>query len=257
MGFQLVEGGFYEENAAEQTMPIILNEAAVKALNLQSPFTGQNVDYKGNIAEIIGVVKNFCIEDPASAIQPLALTKTKYPGLIYIKFEDNTDRIKAGEAVRSVFGEFDSDFVVNPIWSEDVYTQKFDSLKMQSKIVGIGSLLSIFVAMLGLLAIHLYSSIRRTKEIGIRRVHGANHKSIFAMLSFDIIKWVAIAGMVAIPVVYYIASNWLNNFANHAPLNILVFILPVLIQCIIAILTTSGVSVKVLSMNPVEAIKKN
>jgi putative ABC transport system permease protein len=255
MGFQLAEGEFFKEDAPDSVLTLVVNEATLKMLNLQLPAVGKQVDYKGDIAEIIGVVKNFIYLNPTDPIQPLVLTKQKYPNLIYIRFDNNISRTEAHELALNAFRKFDSEFTLNPMWSEDVYIQKFDSLQMQSKVVFIGSLLSVFIAMIGLLAIHLYTAKRRTKEIGIRRINGANPQSIFTLLSTDIIKWIVIAGIIAIPIAYYIASDWLNNYSNHASLGWLVFVAPVLIQCLVAILTTSGVSIHVLSQNPVKALK--
>ncbi|WP_165042326.1 ABC transporter permease [Dysgonomonas sp. ZJ709] len=252
--FQLTEGEFFKENTPDSIRQIILNEAAVDMLGLQYPVVGKVVDYSGSI-EIVGVVKNFYYAKPSDKIEPLALRRVEIPSRIYIKFDENVSRTKALEMVLGAFRKFDSGFVINPTWSEDVYTQKFDSIKTQSRIVLISSILSIFIAMLGLVAIHLYTTMRRTKEIGIRRVNGATHSEVFVLLSRDIVKWIIIAGVVAIPVVYYISSNWLNDFANRTSLDWTVFVFPLLIQCLIAILVTSGVSLKVLSQNPVDALK--
>jgi putative ABC transport system permease protein len=161
----------------------------------------------------------------------------------------------ANELARKAFGKHDSEFIPNPVWSEDVYTNKFSGMKRDSQVLLIGSLFSIFIAMIGLLAIHLYTAKRRTKEIGIRRINGASPQTIFLMLSKDVIQWVVLAGIIALPIAYYITSDWLNNYANHTSLGWVIFVLPVLIQCLIAIITTSGVSLNVLSRNPVEALK--
>lgn len=110
--------------------------------------------------------------------------------------------------------------------------------------------------MLGLVAIHLYTTVRRTKEIGIRRINGANSSSIFNLLTGDIVKWIVIAGIVAVPIIYYMATNMLNEYSNHTSLNWTMFVIPILIQCIIAILATSGVTLWALHQNPVNALKK-
>jgi putative ABC transport system permease protein len=255
MEFQLVEGEFFKEDA-NNADKIILNESAVKSLGLQSPVVGKHVLRFQENMEIIGVVKDFISDDPASPILPLALSNQIYSfRYLYIKLDKNINRMQANELVQTVLRKFDSEFVLNPAWSEDIYIEKFDAIKTQSKLVGIGSLLSVFIAMIGLLAIHLYTAKRRTKEIGIRRINGASPQSIFSLLSLDIIQWIVIAGIIAVPVAYYIASEWLNNYGNHTSLGWLVFILPILIQCLIAIITTSGVSINVLSQNPVKALK--
>ena len=124
-----------------------------------------------------------------------------------------------------------------------------------TRIILIGSALSIFVAMLGLLAIHLFATVRRTKEIGIRRIHGASKTSVFVLLSLDVLKWIAFASVIAIPIAVYLSSELLSHYANRISLDWTVFVLPVLLQCVIAMLATSGVTISVLSRSLVKSLK--
>lgn len=255
MEVQLLEGSFFKENAPDGVRQIILNEAAVKMLGLSPPTTGEFVNYKGT-AEIIGIVKDFYYEDPVDKIQPLVLSRIDTPYNISVRFREGTDRQQALEKISVTFRQFDPDFIINPTWSEDIYAEKFSTFRTISKIITVASLLSLFIAMLGLVAIHLYTTIRRTKEIGIRRINGASSGAIFALLSGDIVKWIAVAGIVAIPIIYYIASDLLNEYSNSTSLSWTVFVFPIFIQCIVALLATSGVSLWALHQNPVNSLKK-
>lgn len=256
MELQLLEGDFFKENAPDSVNQVVLNEAAVKMLGLSSPVAGKSVMYTSGIAEIVGVAKDFCYAYPADKIAPIALSKTSGGSLLYIRFREGTDRKEAIEKTLAVFHQFEPDFILNSTWSEDIYTQKFESFAVTSKIITLASLLSIFIAMLGLIAIHLYTTIRRTKEIGIRRINGASPESIFSLLTGDIVKWVIISGMIAAPIIYYMAMNMLNQYSNHIALSWTMFVIPTLIQCLVAILATSGVTLWVLQQNPVNALKK-
>ncbi len=254
MEFDLKEGSFYKEGAPDSIRQIILNEAAINMLGLEYPVVGQYVDYKGT-AEITGVVKDFYYGDPANKIAPIVLTRVSNPGSVYIRFNEGVSRTKAQDVILPVFRQFDPDFYINPSWNEDIYIQKFGVIKTQSRVVMISSFLSIFIAMLGLVAIHLYTTMRRMKEISIRRVNGASPSDIFILLSKDILKWIMIAGIMAIPIVYYISTSWLENFVNRTSLGWAIFMIPILLQCIIAIIVTSGISIKVILSNPVDALK--
>lgn len=256
MEIQLLEGSFFKENAPDSVEQVVLNESAVKMLGLSSPVVGQSVIYKGNITEIVGIAKDFCYADPADKIAPIALSKVNEAGLIYIRFREGTDRRQALEKTLEVFHQFEPDFIANPVWSEDIYTRKFETLTTTSKVITVASLLSIFIAMLGLVAIHLYTTVRRTKEIGIRRINGAGSQAIFTLLTGDIVKWIVVAGIVAAPIIYYLASNMLNQYSNHTSLSWSMFLFPIFIQCVIAILATSGVTLWALQQNPVNALKK-
>ena len=253
MGLQLVEGRFWQESDPDSVRLLILNEAAVKMLGGESPLD-KTYAYWGQ-AKVVGVVKDFYYGDPAMSIAPIALNRVSNPRFIYIRFNESVNPIQAQQIVLNVFREFDPDFVLNPVWSVDIYKDKFKEIKTLTLTVVIGSIISIFVAMLGLLAIHLYSSMRRTKEIGIRRIHGAEKTSVFLLLSLDVLKWIGIAALFAIPISIYIISEMLNNYTNRVHPDWTIFVLPILIQCVIAILTTSGVSLSVLSQNPVKSLK--
>lgn len=256
MELQLVEGDFFKEDAPDSIYQVVLNEAAVKMLGISPPVVGKSVMYTGGITEIVGVAKDFCYAYPADKIAPIALSKTNRGGRIYIRFREGTDRRQALEKTSEVFHQFDPDFIINATWSEDIYNQKFETFATTSKVITLASLLSIFIAMLGLVAIHLYTTVRRTKEIGIRRINGASHESIFSLLTGDIVKWIVIAGIVALPIIYYMATSMLNEYSNHTSLNWTIFVIPILVQCIIAILATSGVTLWALHQNPVNALKK-
>jgi putative ABC transport system permease protein len=211
--------------------------------------------YNDRLARVIGVVKDFYYDDPALPVEPIVFTRVSRPSYIYIRFHENISPAKARQVVLDAVHQFDKGFVFDPMWSIDIYARKFNGIKMYARVTMIGSAFSIFVAMLGLLAIHLFTSFRRTKEIGIRKIHGAEKTTIFLLLSFDMLKWIGIAAVIAIPTVIYFTSELLSVYANHVRLDWQVFVFPMLIQCAIALITTSGVTLKVLSQNPVKSLK--
>jgi putative ABC transport system permease protein len=253
MELELVEGRFWREDEPDSIQTLILNEAAVKMLGGESPLD-KTYAYNRQ-ARVVGVVKDFYYNNPVLNIEPIALTRIFTPSAINIRFAEGVNPIRAHEIVLAVFQQFDPEFVLNPTWNMDLYTGKFKEIKTLTRIVLIGSLVAIFVAMLGLLAIHLFSAMRRMKEIGIRRVHGAGHASVFILLSLDVLKWIAYAAVIAIPVSVYFIIRMLQNYANHVSPDWVIFALPVVAQCLIALLTTSGVSLNALRRNPAETIK--
>ena len=259
MELKLVEGSFYKEDAAINSKGIILNETAVRMLGLNYPVVGTNVVYKEQVEEpleIMGVVKDFTWTNPEEGIAPMALKfYDAVFSVLYVKFDETVLRTEARDIVEKVFHSIDTEFVVNPDWSEDIYNHKFESFRTQSEVLFYTAILAIFISMLGLLGVHTFTTIRRIKEIAIRRVNGASGGSIFVLLSLDILKWVLLSGIIAAPLVYYVTTNWLNNYYNRTSIDIWIFLIPILLQLLIALITTSGVSLKVLSQNPVESLK--
>lgn len=256
MRFQLVEGEFYKETTQDSIPQIVLNEAAVKALGFESPVIGQEVFFRKKM-KIIGVVKDFYYGNPTKKIEPILLTRVEYPAIFYIKVRNGVNRIDAEQTISDVLKQFDPDFTLTSIWSADLYVNKFKDLKINERIILLASVLSVLIAMLGLMAMHLYSTIRRTKEIGLRRINGASRSSIFKLLSANVIKWVLVAGVLAAPVTYLIAHEVFKQYDNSITLNWMVFVIPIIIQGITALLTTSGVTLRALSVNPVTVLKQD
>ena len=178
-------------------------------------------------------------------------------GFINIRFAENVSQVRAREVTLEVLHRFDPYFVITPQsqWSVDIVQSRFEPIRTMTRVVFFGALFAIFVAMLGLLAIHLHSAVRRTKEIGVRKVYGASKMSVFTLLSLDILKWVAFSSVIAVPVAYFVVSEMLSNYYNHVTPGWVVFVLPVLVQCVMAVLTTSGVTIKAMSQNPVRSLK--
>ncbi|MCL2502353.1 MAG: ABC transporter permease [Bacteroidales bacterium] len=254
MEIELIEGNFFHENDPNNSTSLVLNHAAVRMLGIEPPYVGKEVIYRGRNT-IIGVTKDFCYDEPGFKVMPLVFSYTPAPSRIYIRFNGDLSRSAAAETATEAFRKFDSEFVLNPLWSEDIYNQKFEAIQTRSKIILFSSLLSVIIATLGLLAVQSFVIVRRTKEIGIRRVNGATKASIFGLLMSHLAKWIVVAGVIAIPVAYWFSATWLNNYADRTSLGWLVFVAPMVIQCLIAALVIFGIRHKVLSTNPVKYLK--
>ncbi|MDR1436639.1 MAG: ABC transporter permease, partial [Candidatus Symbiothrix sp.] len=240
MELELVEGRFWREDDPGNLTLLILNEAAVKMLGGESPL---EKTYNYNMqAKVIGVVKDFYYNDPVLKIEPIVLQRVFNPSFLQIRFNKNVSRVHAEEIATEVLRQFDPGFILNPQWSADIYAGKFKEIKTVTRLVLAGSSVSLFVAMLGLLSIHLFTSMRRIKEIGLRRIHGANPGSVFVLLSLGVLKWIAYAALIALPLAAYFIPLLLDNYENHIRPDWTVFVFPVIIQCFAALLTASGVN---------------
>jgi putative ABC transport system permease protein len=257
MGFELEEGEFFTDDTPGEA--IVVNRAAVEMLGLEPPVAGQQVYYWGHDrVTITGVVSDFVYGDPGSVVQPIVLSRL-FKGAtywyIYIRLRPGTDRSEAQTTVQTALRKFDPDYVLSPMWSEDIYNSKFAGINNQGRIIFVGSLLSILLAVSGLLAIHLYSAMRRTKEIGIRRILGASRGEVFSLLSRHTLRWTLIAAVIAVPAAWWLAVKWLASAVNHTPLDWTMFVVPVVIQLAVALAVTSGVTLNVASTNPVKSLK--
>ena len=115
--------------------------------------------------------------------------------------------------------------------------------------------LAIFLACLGLLGLVSYAVEQRTREIGVRKVLGSSAGGIMVLLSKDFIRWVLIANVLAWPLAYFAAEQWLQNFAYHIDLGMLPFVLAASLAAAIAIGSVSLQAWKAAQADPVEALK--
>jgi putative ABC transport system permease protein len=123
------------------------------------------------------------------------------------------------------------------------------------KIAAIFSVLAIFVASLGLLGLAAFVTERRTKEIGVRKVLGASIPEIILLLSKEFARWVLVANVVAWPVAYFVANNWLKDFAYRVNISIWIFAASGALALIIALLTVCSHAVKAATANPVDSLR--
>jgi putative ABC transport system permease protein len=127
--------------------------------------------------------------------------------------------------------------------------------KRLSSTIGASSGIAIFISCLGLYSMILFVVKRRTKEIGIRKINGARVSEVMRMLINDLIKWVAVAFIIACPISYYAMHRWLQNFAYKTEMRWWIFGLAGIIALVIALLTLSWQSLRAATRNPVEALR--
>lgn len=117
------------------------------------------------------------------------------------------------------------------------------------------SILAVFIASLGLFGLALFTAEQRTKEIGVRKVLGANNSTIFVLLSKEFVKWVLISNIIAWPATYYLMNRWLQDFAYRVSIGWKPFVLSAILALCIALLTVSYQSLKAARANPVDSLR--
>jgi putative ABC transport system permease protein len=246
--------------STDKSTGLIINQSAVKALNLTDPIgkkivVQNNAEAPNNELEVIGIIED---------MQYFTLRESSKPVMYYMR-----DWGKSQIAIRFAGGDYSSTLKqVEAIWKElapqyPISYQFMDeriSLNYKNdmntaKIITGLSVISIFLSILGILGVILFTIQQRTKEIGIRKVNGAKVTEILAMLNTDFVKWVFIAFIMATPIAWYAMRQWLQSFAYKTELSWWIFSLAGLLILGIAILTVSFQSWKAATHNPVEALR--
>ena len=138
---------------------------------------------------------------------------------------------------------------------QENFEKQYQFEEKVGNIISIFTTLGVFIACLGLFGMAAFITQQRTKEIGIRKVMGANTKILVLMLIKDFSIWLIIAIIIAWPVSYLILSNWLESFVYRIDLSLTPFVLASLLVLMIAILTVSFQSMKAALANPVESLR--
>ncbi len=246
-----------EKSPGDTTIQIVLNETAVNYLGFTpEEAIGQRIPNLWEYpTEIVGVVEDFHFGSLHEKIGAYCYHNATTEGFNFLLVKMETRDIPSTmAAMEDTFRK-----IIPTDFQFSFVDQRLESLYYQDKqlasIVFIFSSLAIFIACLGLYALAAFMTEQRTKEIGIRKALGASVAQVTQMLSKDFIKLVLISFVIAVPVGYYLLSIWLERFAYHVDISILVFALAGVISMVIAVLTISYESVKAARANPVNSLK--
>ncbi len=256
MGLEVVEGRKFSALQTDIGAAII-NEAAVKEFGLENPMDAY-FHKGGETRKIIGVVKNFNFQSLHNQIKPLVIfcedkqffsVNVKLAAGPFNSIRETLDKVKTS------WNEVSPSFPFNFRFIDEQIESLYKTEMVFEKIFRYGSMFAIFISCLGLFGLVLSSTEQRIKEIGIRRVNGANIMEIMLMLNKEFVRWVLLAFVVASPAAWFLMKNWLENFAYRTALSWWIFILAGVLALGIALLTVSWQSWKTAARNPVEALR--
>ena len=258
MGYRLKEGSFFSKDyTGSHEKEILLNEVAVKYLGLENP-VGQVVDIDGaKSVKIVGVVYDFNLQSMRKEIVPVRILKSdkfmmKFD--VVVRFQPGMGN-EAMTQINSTLGDLYKGYETNITFHKDRLYGLYEKETTESRIYMFGIVLALFIAIMGILGISLFTVRQQVKEIGVRKINGANVSDILSMLNVNIIKWVAIAFFIATPIAWFAMNKWLEGFAYKTELSWWIFALAGLLALGIALLTVSWQSWKAATRNPVEALR--
>ena len=259
-GIKMVAGrNFLKENGLRDTSAFLINEAAVKALGISSPqeAVGKEFQYGNRKGELVGVYQDFHFESMHEKILPIALfmpvNQNSY-GLLSLKITGNNIP-GALEHMEKVWKKFLPETPFDYTFMDENFERLYETEQKQATIFTVFAFIAIFIACLGLFGLSAFTISQRIKEIGIRKVLGADISSIVGLLSKDFLKLVLVAAVLAFPVAWYAMSRWLEDFAYRTQIPWWSFVFAGLIASVIAFLTISFQAVKAAVANPVKNLR--
>lgn len=256
-GLKLVAGrSFSPEIISDASDAVIINEAAAHTLGWKEDPVGKTFRDREKVKTVIGVIEDFHITSFKKEIQPMMLEMrlAQASSFVTVNLASN-DFGSVLQNVEQVWDEYIPSMpLLYSFLDTEVEAMYREEVRL-GRLFALFSGLAVLVACLGLFGLAAYTSMQRTKEIGIRKVLGASTTNLVQLLSSEYLKLVVIAFLFAAPLTYYFMQDWLQAFAYRIELGIWIFVAAGLMAFLIAILTVSYQSVKASLANPVEALR--
>ena len=256
LSMNLVDGRNFNEERLADSASVILNETAVKTFGFEGNPIGQVITVPDGTQQyiVVGIVEDFNFESLKGKVTSLALFMGMSSSVVSVKTTaGEMDKLIAkAEATWKTFAPtqaFRYDFL------DDRFAKMYKAEDRVSKLFGIFSLLAIFIACLGLLALATFMTEQRMKEIGIRKVLGASVPNIVFTLSKSFLIYVIIGLLIATPIAWIQMGEWLNNFEYRISLEWWMFAFAGLMAIGIAFLTVGSKSLVAALTNPVNSLK--
>lgn len=254
----LAEGRNFDPAIISDSTAVIVNEALVKDMGWKDPLTEHlnwNEDKIGLGAPVIGVMKDYHFMSLEREIEPMFISlKNGYLMNMLVKITPDNVPEKVEQLRKTWVSMYPNKPFEYSFVDEDVASQ-YDMYKRWSNIMGLSTIFAIIIACLGLFGLAGINAINRTKEIGIRKVMGAQLGSIFMLLNKQFVLFALIAFVLAIPLSWYAMNKWLNSFKFAITIRWELFAFSILAGLVIALATVSYHAIKAALINPADTLK--
>ena len=248
LGMEFIEGSGF--GTLKAVTDLIFNESAAKKFNIK---VGEK--YMGAY-NVVGIVRDFNAHSTLRTIEPMVLIQQnplKY-GILAVKTDGKNDKAVM-KRLRELYTQIDPNEVFMPEYLSANVANLYTADRNQARLTGAFSILAAILAVMGLFGIAVLTISRKTKEIGLRKVNGASIPEILFLINKDFICWVFASLVVALPVSYFIVTNWQSKFAYKTEISWWIFAIAGISAILVAVLTVSWQSWRAATRNPVEALR--
>jgi putative ABC transport system permease protein len=230
----------------------LLNEAAVRALGWKDPI-GKRFRWNQRIGTVVGVVADFHSQSMHKPIEPVFLCRWIY---LTLALRISTDDIPGTiQFLEETWSKFVPNLPIDYRFMDDRLAGMYRNEVLLGRLVSLFCGLAVLIAAIGLVGLAAFTTARRRKEIGVRKVLTASIGQILALLVWDTCRLVLIANVITWPVVGWLMTDWLQTFAYRIKLGLLPFALAAILSVIIACGSVGVAAFRAATMNPVEALR--
>ncbi|WP_394751320.1 ABC transporter permease [Spongiimicrobium salis] len=250
---EVLEGRAFSKNFGSDDTKIIFNEAAIAQMRISEPI-GKSVNLWGEERQIIGVVKDFHFESLYNEVKPLFLKINPGSASTIMVRTKKGDEKKAIQNIQDLNRRINPGYVVDYEFLDKAYQAQYKAEERVSILSRYFAILAIVISCLGLFGLAAFTAERRIKEIGIRKVLGANNTGIIYLLSTDFTKMVLISIAIGLPLSYFLMRSWLLDFAYRIGLDWWIFVIAAILALIIAWITVSIQAYRASVKDPVDCL---
>lgn len=250
MGFEFSSGRNFHSNSESDVRNMICNETAARNY-------GWEVGTKIGESVIVGILKDFNFISLREQVEPFTFwysTDNNSFQYMSLKLQDN-NIAETLKHIEKTYNEFSPQTPFRYFFLNEHLNILYHTEHQQVKLITFFTFLSIIVSVLGILGLSIFLCQNKVKEIGIRKVNGAQISEILSMLNSDFVKWVLIAFVVALPIAWLAMQHWLNGFVYKTEISWWIFASSGAMALLIAIITVSFQSWKAATKNPVESLR--
>ena len=244
-----------------QAEGVILNEAAVDMLGYDSPEEAlhqqvQLMERGDPVLEIVGIIENYHQQSLRQAPESIVLRYAPSAvGYVALRIKPAGTIHHTLEQIRETWGQAFPGSPFDYFFLDDFFNRQYRADRQFDRVFSVFTMLAILIASLGLFGLASYTAVRRTKEVGIRKVLGASVGSILVLLSKEYIQLALVAFVIAMPVANYLFTEWLTHFAYRIGINGWMFAVSGATVLLIALLSVSAQTLKAARSNPVDSLR--
>lgn len=253
LGIELQTGRTFSREFGNESSKVLFNEAAIESMGLSNPI-GQTVKIWGEEKQIIGVVKNFHFESLYKNVNPFFFTLSNRARNIVVKI-DTSPGIQTLTQLRAFYQTFNLGLPLDFRFLDEDYQKLYSSETRVAILSRYFAGFAVLISCLGLFGLAIFNTEIRSREIGIRKVMGSTVAGILYLISKDFLRLVLIAGIIAIPISWWIMERWLQTFNYHIEMGLWIFTLAIAASLVITIFTVGFQSIKAALTNPADVLR--
>jgi len=260
LNMQLIAGRDFDSQFPSDSTSIVLNESAIKVLGVSAE-DALGLRLSRDLGEenpifykVIGVVKNFHFESLRENIGALSMFIGDFSGSMAVKI-NAADISSTMSGIESSWNNIAPGQPFNYYFMDESFNNTYEAERRLGQIFITFTILSLFIACLGLFGLAAFNAQKRTKEIGVRKVLGASVGQISYRLTIDFLKLVGIAILISLPVGWFAMNKWLEDFSYRVEMGWGIFAIAALLAIVVAVVTVSYQSIKAAIVNPVKSLR--